>query len=443
MAYVTKIEAAIKLGYSVELLDYLSKNCPKKGGSRVLRVITIDGVDHFDDGELIGYQNYLNQPWPLSELGKRPHIPKAIEDDIKAESHFSCAICGYADNGEVAHIEEVSKTRNNSPDNLIFLCPNHHTKYDYGYKPSSNVTLDVIRAAKEIKRNSRQRILLYESNATKSLQSLLRTVSRIESAIKSEQSRDLIQVNVTELKALIESVPELTEHALTRASEDREVGEDIDNLVHIAPSIAKAATSIYTADSESQIRKTAQEIISHSKKVVIDIDEVECPHCGGRGQTGLVGDLCVYCKGSCYVSTEMAENYDEDDIDEVECPRCGGSGQTGLIGDLCTYCKGSCVVTGLAAESYDEDDIDEVECPRCGGSGQTGLVNDLCAYCKGSCFVSTEMAESYDEDDIDEVECPRCGGSGQTGLKGDLCKLCKGSTFVDKATRDAYLEEFG
>ena len=41
------------------------------------------------------------------------------------------------DSGEVAHIDAVADTLNNSPDNLIYLCPNHHTKYDLGYKPSS------------------------------------------------------------------------------------------------------------------------------------------------------------------------------------------------------------------------------------------------------------------------------------------------------------------
>jgi HNH endonuclease len=36
----------------------------------------------------------------------------------------------------------------NSPDNLILLCPNHHTEYDLGFKPRSNVSLEALRAAK-------------------------------------------------------------------------------------------------------------------------------------------------------------------------------------------------------------------------------------------------------------------------------------------------------
>ena len=69
----------------------------------------------------------------------------------------------------MAHIEAVAETLNNSSDNLIFLCPNHHTKYDLGFKPSSNITLEVVRAAKFVKRSTRQRVLRHEANAIKLL----------------------------------------------------------------------------------------------------------------------------------------------------------------------------------------------------------------------------------------------------------------------------------
>ena len=81
---------------------------------------------------------------------------------------------------------------------------------------------------------------------------------------------------------------------------------------------------------------------------------MDCPHCGGSGQTGRVGDICVYCGGSCVVSHEKSEEYDRDQIDEVDCPHCGGSGQTGRVGDICALCKGSCVVSHEIAIAYNE-----------------------------------------------------------------------------------------
>ena len=50
-----------------------------------------------------------------------------------------CAICGYSNHVEVAHIKAVSDFDDNatikeinSVDNLIGLCPNHHWEYDHG-----------------------------------------------------------------------------------------------------------------------------------------------------------------------------------------------------------------------------------------------------------------------------------------------------------------------
>ncbi len=50
-----------------------------------------------------------------------------------------CAICGYTNHVEVAHIQAVSKFSDDTPislinsiTNLIGLCPNHHWEYDNG-----------------------------------------------------------------------------------------------------------------------------------------------------------------------------------------------------------------------------------------------------------------------------------------------------------------------
>lgn len=128
---LTKIESAMKLGISVELLDYFAKTCPKQKETRLLKKVKAEGQVLFDDQELLSYQNWLNEPWKYAK-GTRPPIPDAIKKDIRAEAHYGCAICGYSDNGEIAHIEAVADTLNNSPDNLIFLCPNHHTKIRSG-----------------------------------------------------------------------------------------------------------------------------------------------------------------------------------------------------------------------------------------------------------------------------------------------------------------------
>lgn len=59
---------------------------------------------------------------------RRLDIPKA------------CVVCGYAVHVEVCHIQPISSfpetatvAEVNHPDNLIFLCPNHHWEFDQGH----------------------------------------------------------------------------------------------------------------------------------------------------------------------------------------------------------------------------------------------------------------------------------------------------------------------
>jgi hypothetical protein len=440
MAWLTLIEAAGASGFSVELIEKLTKHSPKSGESRTLPFTEIDGSLHVDDKALQAYCEYLREPWPLPKKGQRPLIPSYIRDDVKAESHFSCAICGAMDNGEIAHIEASSRTYDNSPDNLLLLCPNHHAKYDLGFAPASNVSPEVIRAAKEMKRASRRRMLRAEDNVITSLRAVLRRIELTEQKVAEAEDPLLRETYVTELKSLVAAIPSLAQDAELAGQEDRKFTGAEAAVAKIAPELFKQSQLADTARAtESTVRDAAQSVVTLAAPVLA-LDEVDCPRCLGSGQTGLMGDLCAYCKGSCFVSHAQADAYDPEAIDEVDCPRCAGRGQTGLMDDLCAYCKGSCFISQAQADAYDPEAIDEVDCPRCEGRGQTGLMGETCAYCRGSCFISQAQADAYDPEAIDEVDCPRCLGSGQTGLIGDTCGLCKGHCYVSNATAEAYAE---
>ena len=437
---VTPIEAAMKIGISTELLEYFRIKCPKKGQTRLLKSEVQDGMTVYDEAELLNYQKYLNEPWPHTK-GKRPSIPEAIMRDVREECHLCCAVCGDANNGEVAHIVAVAESLNNSPDNLIFLCPNHHTQYDLGFKPKNNVTPETIQAAKLIKRESRIRVLRYEANATKLLHHVCTTLKEILQKLTEGLSGEMVTVYDTEARDLVRSVPDLLKAAEESSRADLPLTSVDKLLARYAPSLGKAALGVNGRSQPSQVRSAAQGIINSIGLAMIDLDEVDCPHCGGRGLIGLVGDFCQFCHGDMVVSKEQADTYDRTSIDEEACPRCGGRGVTGFNGDLCAFCNGSCFMSRAEAESYSEEDIDEVHCPRCGGTGQTGLVGDLCAFCNGSCYVTRYEADDYDPEDIDEVDCPRCGGAGTTGRVSDLCAFCGGSCYVSRTQADQYNED--
>jgi hypothetical protein len=394
MALLTISEAAIKSGFSVELLESLATRCPKPREGRVLQTSQIGDDVYTDDTELDDYLIYLRSPWPVSKGGGRPRVPDAIARDVSEECHHACAICGDMNNGEVAHIDPVADTLNNSPDNLLLLCPNHHTEYDYGYKVSSNVPREVVLAAKTTKRASRRRMLQYEGNVAGMLRSIVQRIRKLDSDARAEEDEGLRTTYVTELEALLRAVPGLTNAAQEAAAKDEHFAAEEAALVKVAPKLFAATQGIATASTSPQA--AAASVISASADL-IDLDEVDCPHCGGVGTIGLVGSYCAFCKGSQVVSTSRADSYDPAEIDEVACPRCGGAGTTGLAGDICAFCGGSQVVSTSRADSYDPAEIDEVACPRCGGSGTTGLVGDVCKLCRGKTVVTTVVADAYTE----------------------------------------------
>lgn len=315
---ISKIEAAIQLGWSVELIDYFTKNCPKSGENIILPVERTNQGDLFLIEDLMQYKDYLSKPWPKTKNGKRPQIPNAIRKDIKTEANYACAICGHMENGEIAHIEAVSSTLNNSPENLILLCPNHHSQYDYGYKSSSNITIEEVRAAKILKRNSRKRMLLPEANAITSLKQLINTINNIENTLKSETNENLKIKYLNETKQLLIKIPEITKNALESAKRDSTDTKTKEIVLNSIPNLVKMITrKLPESVDKKEIRDIISDILKQSHDI-IDIEETYCPNCRGMGTTGVTKDLCTYCKGSCFVSTQLAANNNSPKIKEVE-----------------------------------------------------------------------------------------------------------------------------
>jgi hypothetical protein len=130
---VNLAEAAVLVGMSPTLLNWFTSYAPKKGNPRKLLVSSHQGgVPFFKRTELVDFDAWLAEPWP-SKKGMRPAIPVGILDEIKREAANQCAFChSNLDSCEAAHIEPVSQSKNNHPHNLIWLCSNHHTKFDKG-----------------------------------------------------------------------------------------------------------------------------------------------------------------------------------------------------------------------------------------------------------------------------------------------------------------------
>lgn len=323
MSLLAVSKAAIRSGFSVELLQWLSQNCPKRGEERQLPIIQTDGIERIDQDELDRYLQWLRAPWPRPTGGGRPRIPVAIARDVKEECHHECAICGRMDHGELAHIDAVAKTLNNSPDNLLLLCPNHHTEYDYGFRPASNLDRETVLAAKRMKRAARRRMLLHEDNVTALLDAVIRGIHAIQPALATNIDTTLRDTYITELRSLIGEIPGLTHRAQDAAAKDQTVALDAAALLEVAPTL-RALTE--TAPDKAPTTEVVARDVVDATRHVVALDEMPCPHCHGRGVTGLMGRLCSFCGGDQYVSDAKARAYDETRIDEVTCPHCDGRG---------------------------------------------------------------------------------------------------------------------
>ena len=68
---------------------------------------------------------------PRRDVMNRDHIPANVRRSVLVEAGHRCAIptC-RATTTEIAHIIPWEKTKDNSEENLIVLCPNCHTRFD-------------------------------------------------------------------------------------------------------------------------------------------------------------------------------------------------------------------------------------------------------------------------------------------------------------------------
>lgn len=127
-------EIGEKLGYknglSPNVKSSVEARCSMLGVE--LKVVETDFVLGLTKKEL--FENRKNWQSARSAIQK-------IARQVYLESNPSpkCAVCGYSNHVEIAHIKAVSEFDGdaeikeiNSVDNLIGLCPNHHWEFDHG-----------------------------------------------------------------------------------------------------------------------------------------------------------------------------------------------------------------------------------------------------------------------------------------------------------------------
>ncbi|ABR91928.1 Hypothetical protein mma_1030 [Janthinobacterium sp. Marseille] len=404
-------EAAVLLSISPELLRWLTKYGAKSDGKKKLKVLRKAGdMLFFDQDELVTFSNWLAEPWPTKK-NTRPIIPAGILTEIKTEAAGQCAIChSHKDSCEAAHIEPVSQSKNNHPHNLLWLCANHHTKYDKG-------TLGPMSGQEEF---------------VKGLKIVLLSMSKILYESKAEGAKIIFHIIETCRRAALlnPTTPEQIASVATLAE------DSLDKLIGVKNN-KKQSSKDFTAfkklgelASSKSFEKTRP--IKERLELVATLREdfreaagmCDCPLCKGTGIRN--GDDCFLCHGDGVVSNNAAASFDARDFDLVNCPLCEGVGIR--HDDDCPVCRGDKHIERRFADFMDLGDYSTVDCPLCEGSG--GYEQHDCPECHGDGSMDRRFAELIDLKDYTDVNCPLCNGSGQRDDHD--CEVCQGDKVIPR-----------
>jgi HNH endonuclease len=324
---MTEFEAAVMVGFSPELLRWLTKYAPKHGEKRKLKVAKEEtGVLFFDKEELRFFNEWLRQPWPQVE-GKRPPIPSEIRNEIKREANGECAMCNsHKDTCEAAHLDPVAKSRNNHPENLLWLCRNHHKSYDAGLFGPDDENAEFVGSFKVALHYHKMHLWRMQSEASGKLFSLLTDCDRLAhqlSLAKTQSQVDAVKRLAYETVSRIAKLPPVLPSD-SAFSAFEAVSEKLKTLPSNENDCSPIEMKLETARS---IREEFSTLRGY----------VQCPLCEGSGDFRV--EVCPECGGEREMPQWRAERVDVNQYADVECPLCEGSGD--FRGEVCPECGGA------------------------------------------------------------------------------------------------------
>lgn len=407
--------AAVLVDMSPELLKWFTSYAPKSGDPRKLATAgKADSVTLFDQDDLIDFSRWLAEPWP-TKGNSRPPIPTGIVREIKNESAGQCALCKTnGDSCEAAHIEPVSQSENNHPHNLIWLCANHHTKFDKGHLGPKKKDAQFVRDFKRVLLWHSKETYLVKAEASKIALHLLETARR--ASVLNPKTTE--QLNATEAvgKEVISKLLDVSKRKDKKSSQFAAFNK-LGELAVNASLNAKANIN----DSLSTIANGRSDFVLAAGLKI-------CPLCKGNGRWH--GEDCPYCGGDGAVSGQIFRQFDSTDYEQVDCPVCEGDGRRN--GEDCPICHGDCQMERRFAERIDVRDFKLVECSLCDGNGTHD--GDDCPVCGGDGQLERRFADNVDLSDFDMVDCPLCEGEGQ--FNDNDCPACRGDRTMPRRLAD-------
>jgi DnaJ-class molecular chaperone len=407
-------QAAATVGMSPELLRYFVEHTVKMGDGRKLPVAkTVGEVVYFNEDELTAYDAWLRAPWPSKDK-RRPHLPSAIREEVRLEANLECALCKSSkDACEAAHITPVAKCKSNHPGNLIWLCANHHTKFDNGSFGPKGADNKIIVALKTTAHHFRRQTWSGQAEINRHLHSTLSLCKNLKQLLSGAKTPVEVEAVESMGKQVLELLPKLASQSKAAA---------------VQPTLKKLEAQLAAASAKkgASTKKRLEAAAFFEEEFLANSGLVLCPLC--KGAKAHNGYDCPVCQGDGAVSKEL--DVDLREFDMVDCQLCGGAGRHN--GDTCPVCSGDKRLERRFADRVDFSLYAVVRCPLC--KGKRRWQGDDCPACHGDGEMPRGAADQVELDEFAEVDCPLCEGTGR--YEGDDCPECAGNRQMQRRYAD-------
>jgi DnaJ-class molecular chaperone len=406
---LTEIEAAILVRMSPDLLRWFTGHAPKHGETRKLPCEIKDGEYFYREADLLDFDRYLREPWPVPEKSPRPGIPAGISRELITEANHKCAFCDHSLHGEGAHIDPVHKSRCNHPHNLIWSCPNHHTEYDRGQKIKTDLSRDQVALVKEMLLMGRLRIWRVELRTIAGYLSAIEALDEFVRTLTRKGGDELLQTLLPQAQALLRATVDSA--AKTKAASA------------VEKNFVRRISALPTAGSREELREAVSAAGDAKEEYLADSGLSACPLCHGSGEHNRF--RCPVCQGDGTVPEEIAEEIDLRAFRQVSCPVCKGTAVHNRA--ECLACLGVGTIDRAREENFDLRPYRQVSCPVCYGFEDRHGAE--CVICLGVGTIDEGRAENLDLRPFRQAECPLCRGTG-TYNRGE-CPECRSTGKVD------------
>jgi DnaJ-class molecular chaperone len=410
-------QAACLIGISPDLLKYLTERTVKKDDARKLQIARRDGDNlWFSETELRAYNEWLFQPWP-ADGKKRPHLPSAIRDEVKYEAAGECAICSKHGNScEAAHIAPVAVTKCNHPHNLLWLCANHHTKFDNGSLGPKGVDNELVKASKRVLQHARKHVWQRAADASVEIAALLRLAKDTAARLMNSASQSDLAVAEDHGKKVLE--------LLSAATAQRDPLEGPPVRAKIAALVGQQGAS---GTGTTTIAEKLCMVASFEDEFQVEAGLKNCPLCLGSKWHN--EQECPVCQGDGTVEKEYC--FDRSPYELVACGHCNGDRR--IDGEDCPACHGEGQIEARFFDRIDWSSFKKIKCRHCDGNRR--INGEDCPACHGEGEIETRFSDLIDWSSFRKIKCRHCDGNRR--IDGEDCPACHGEGEMEARFSDA------